>query len=305
MTTRPLSIFAPGSTRELGARVAQHVGVALAPLEERDFEDGEHKIRPLACVRDHDAYVIHSLYGEPAASANDKLIRLLFLIGALRDTGAERVTAVTPYLCYARKDARTQPRDPISSRYVAQLVEALGANRVMALEVHNPAAYANALRIQAEHLSTATVFAQALSARLGRDAPVAVVSPDPGGFKRAERLRAALSLRMSGEVSLALVEKRRAHGRAGGDPYLLALSGRRVRLQRQETRRSRLSRFQHARIAPVLLRRGTADQPAFGSGTISGHGCNMRNLGSAARRRCGRRHRVRMAFPERLPRSDR
>jgi len=213
MATRPLSVFALGATRELGSRVAQHLGVALAPLEERDFEDGEHKVRPLASVRDHDAYVIHSLYGEAAASANDKLVRLLFLIGALRDAGAERVTAVIPYLCYARKDARTQPRDPISSRYVAQLIEAVGTNRVLALEVHNPAAYANAFRIQAEHLSTATMFAQAIAARLGRDVPVAVVSPDPGGFKRAERLRAALSLAMSGEASLALVEKRRAHGR--------------------------------------------------------------------------------------------
>ena len=213
MTTRPLSIFALGSTHGLGTRVAQHLGVALSPVEERDFEDGEHKVRPLAGVREHDVYVIHSLYGEPGASANDKLVRLLFLIGALRDAGAGRVTAVTPYLCYARKDARTQPRDPVSSRYVAQLIETVGTDRVVALEVHNPAAFANAFRIRAEHLPTAGAFAQALAGRLGAETPIAVVAPDPGGFKRAEQLRAALSARMRAEASLALVEKRRAHGR--------------------------------------------------------------------------------------------
>src|SRR5690606_13176526 len=174
MSTRPLSIFALDGSHALATRIAQHLGIALAPVEERGFEDGEHKVRPLAGVRDHDTYVVHSLYGEPEASANDKLVRMLFLIAALHDAGAERVTAVTPYLCYARKDARTQPRDPVSSRYVAQLFEAVGASRVLAVEVHNPAAYANAFRIGAEHLSTAALFAEALAQRLDRDTPLAV-----------------------------------------------------------------------------------------------------------------------------------
>jgi ribose-phosphate pyrophosphokinase len=66
-------------------------------------------------------YVIQSLHGGPSMSANDKLCRLLFFIGALKDAGAVRVTAVVPYLCYARKDRRTKPNDPVTTRYVADV----------------------------------------------------------------------------------------------------------------------------------------------------------------------------------------
>ena len=121
-----LTLFAVGGTRDYGERVAQHLELILGAHEERAFEDGEHKIRPLAEVRRQDVFVIHSLYGDAEQSPND---RLLFFIGALKDAGAERVTAVVPYLCYARKDRRTQPRDPITTKYVACLFEACGADR--------------------------------------------------------------------------------------------------------------------------------------------------------------------------------
>src|SRR5271169_6398553 len=97
-----LTLFSLEGTREYGARVAQHLDLVLADLEERSFEDGEHKTRPLVEVRRKDVFVIHSLYGDAEQSPNDKLLRLLFFIGALKDAGAERVTAVVPYLCYAR-----------------------------------------------------------------------------------------------------------------------------------------------------------------------------------------------------------
>ena len=126
-----LSLFAVEGTRDFGERVAQHLDLILGTHEERPFEDGEHKIRPLAEVRRQDVFVIHSLYGDAEQSPNDKLCRLLFFIGALKDAGAERVTAVVPYLCYARKDRRTQPRDPVTTKYVARLFEACGADAVM------------------------------------------------------------------------------------------------------------------------------------------------------------------------------
>ena len=98
-----LSLFAVEGTRDYGSRVAQHLDLVLGEQEERAFEDGEHKIRPLVEVRRHDVFVIHSLYGDAEQSPNDKLCRLLFFIGALKDAGAERVTAVVPYLCYAAR----------------------------------------------------------------------------------------------------------------------------------------------------------------------------------------------------------
>jgi len=92
-----LKLFAIGATHGYGERVARCLGISLGQLEERSFVDGEHKVRPLENVRGDDVYVLHSLYGDAQQSVNDKLIRLLFLIGALKDAGAASVSAVVPY----------------------------------------------------------------------------------------------------------------------------------------------------------------------------------------------------------------
>lgn len=213
MPRAPLALFALNATRDFGARVAQALGGTLSAHEEREFEDGEHKTRPRESVRGCDVYVLQSLYADGAQSVNDKLVRLLFFLGCLRDAGAARVTAVLPYLAYARKDAKTQPRDPVTTRYVAQLFEAVGVDRVVALDVHNPAAFQNAFRTRAEHLTTTRLFAGHFAARLHGTARVAVVSPDAGGVKRAERLRQALARALGREdIGLGFLEKARAKG---------------------------------------------------------------------------------------------
>ena len=153
MHAQSLMVFALNASRTFGGSVARALGIQLAAHEERDFEDGEHKARPLETVRGRDVYVVQSLYGDAQQSVNDKLLRLLFFLACVRDAGAARVTAVLPYLCYARKDARTQSNDPLTTRYVAQLLESVGVECVLALEVHNPAAFQNAFRIRAEHIA--------------------------------------------------------------------------------------------------------------------------------------------------------
>lgn len=183
--------------------------------EEREFEDGEHKARSLVNVRGRNVFVIASLYGDAHQSVNDKLCRLLFFIGSLRDASAARVNAVIPYLCYARKDRRTQFQDPISSRYVAQMLEAVGTDRVIALEVHNSAAFQNAHRCLTEHVQADQLFVDHFAALLP-NRPMAVVSPDPGGVKRAERLREALEARTGQTVASGFVDKKRRHDRISG-----------------------------------------------------------------------------------------
>src|SRR6266508_11119 len=92
MNHREIAIFAPGPSREFGEKVGAHLGVPLSAHEERECEDGEHKIRPLINVRGKDVFVIRSLYGDNRQSVNDKLCRLLFFLGALRDASAERLS---------------------------------------------------------------------------------------------------------------------------------------------------------------------------------------------------------------------
>lgn len=221
-----LRLVAPAGSREFAEQVALILGVPLTALEERVFEDGEHKARVLSSVRGCDVYVVQSLQGDAHYSANDKLVRLLFLIGALKDAAARRVTAVMPYLCYARKDRKSKPRDPVSSRYVAQLLEAMGTDRVMTLDVHNLAAYQNAFRVGCEHLEAGSYFA-AYFARRGLRDPV-VVSPDVGGVKRAEALRQELQRRLSTPVAMAFMQKERSDGVVSGDVLVGDVSGRSV-----------------------------------------------------------------------------
>ena len=97
MTSHPIAVFALNSSRDFGEKVCAHLKTALSAHEEREFEDGEHKARPLVSVRGKDTFVIQSLHGDSEQSVNDKLCRLLFFLGALRDASAERVTAVIPY----------------------------------------------------------------------------------------------------------------------------------------------------------------------------------------------------------------
>jgi len=211
-----IMLFALDATGQLGARVARSMKTPLLPHEERDFEDGEHKARPLVNVRGRDVAVIHSLYGDRTQSVNDKLCRLLFFIGALKDAAAARVIAVIPYLCYARKDRKTKPRDPVTTRYLASLLEAVGSDCVVTVDVHNLVAFQNAFRCHNEHLEAQGLFASHLLNTLG-DAEIVVVSPDVGGIKRAERLRENLARRLEREVGTAFMEKHRSGGEVWGE----------------------------------------------------------------------------------------
>jgi ribose-phosphate pyrophosphokinase len=222
-----LKLFTLNASRDFAAKVATALSVELGAHEEREFEDGEHKVRPLENVRGCDVYVLHSLYGDAKQSVNDKLVRLLFFVGALRDASAARVTAVLPYLSYARKDRRSKPRDPLSSRYVASLLEAVGTDAVVTLDVHNLAAYENAFRIRADHLEARKLFVEHFASVVGV-APLAVVSPDVGGVKRADAFRESLERRLRRPLGRAFMEKRRSEGVVSGDMLVGEVTGREV-----------------------------------------------------------------------------
>ncbi|MDO9270143.1 MAG: ribose-phosphate pyrophosphokinase [Methylobacter sp.] len=225
MSLDAIRLFALSESRALGESIGIALGSPLSAHEERDFEDGEHKTRPLENVRGCDVFVIQSLYSEPGLSVNDKLCRLLFFIGALKDASAQSVTAVLPYLGYARKDRKTKSRDPVTTRYVAQLLEAVGIDRVVTLDVHNLAAFQNAFRCPADHLEAGNLFVRHFSERL-RDLEVVVVSPDVGGVKRAEQFREALSRHLNRPAASAFMEKQRSAGIVSGEALVGDVKGK-------------------------------------------------------------------------------
>lgn len=225
MTHGHLAVFALDASRDFGTAVARAMGVTLDAHEEREFEDGEHKSRPLASVRDRDVYVLHSLHADARQGVNDKLVRLLLFLGALKDASAGRVTAVVPYLAYARKDRKSKPRDPVSTRYVAQLFEAIGTDCVVTMDVHNLAAFQNAFRCRSENLEANPLFVGHFASRIGA-ADVVVVAPDAGGIKRAEDFRRRLAEALGRPVHMAFAEKHRSSGVVSGEAMVGDVSGR-------------------------------------------------------------------------------
>lgn len=222
-----MKLFGLGTSRPQAEAICQVLGMPLGQVEEREFEDGEHKARPLESVAGNDVYVVHSLHADPEQSANDKLCRLLFFLATVRDHGAARVTAVVPYLCYARKDRRTKPFDPITIRYVAQLFEAVRVDCVLVLDVHNPAAFENAFRCRVENVEARSLFAAHLAPSLtGQE--IVVISPDAGGFKRADAFRGSLARVLSRPVDLGLMEKHRSAGVVSGEALFAQVEGRTV-----------------------------------------------------------------------------
>jgi ribose-phosphate pyrophosphokinase len=216
MFNEPPLLFALNDNRVFGEQVGRWLGAALASHEERDFDGGEHKARPLASVRGKDVFVVQSLHGDATHSANDKLCRLLFFIGALRDAAAARVTAVVPYLAYARKDSRTNPHDPVTTRYVAALFEAVGTHALVTLDVHNKSAFQNAFRCNTEHLDAGHLFVKHFQPIL-HGSEVVVVSPDAGGVKRAHLFRNSLVATLNAPVGAAFCEKYRKGDALSGE----------------------------------------------------------------------------------------
>jgi ribose-phosphate pyrophosphokinase len=227
MESRLPLLVAPSESGTLGLAISGAAAIELVPLEERAFEAGEFRLRPLVSVRDRTVFVVQSLAESAEASTTYRFMRLLFLLLGLKDAGAARTVAVIPYLAFAREDQRTQVRDPVTMRYVAQLLEATGVDRVIVLDVHNPAALDNAFRIPVDHFSAIPMFVDHVARHLGA-ADLAVVSPDIGGAKRAQIFRELLEHRLGRSVEFAFIEKRRSDAAVVTGRVVGQVSGRDV-----------------------------------------------------------------------------
>lgn len=204
---------------QLGSQLAAALKVPLARHEERIFSDSEFKIRPLESVRGETVVICQSLHGDANLSAGEKLVHLLFFIGALKDALATRIVAVVPYLAYQRKDRRTKSRDPVSTRYVAQMFESVGVDVIVSCDVHNLAAYENAFRCPKINVEAAPLLVRHFLPLLRDTDKLVAVSPDIGGAKRARAFAAALAGEAGKPVDLAFVEKHRSEGIVSGDLF--------------------------------------------------------------------------------------
>lgn len=191
-----MRIFSGSATPELAASVAQHLGLELSKGEASSFPDGESRVQIDESVRGADCYVVQST----CAPVNHTLMELLVFADALRRASAWRINAVIPYFGYARQDKKSQAREPITAKLVANLLEQAGVDRVIAIDLHAgqiqgffdvPVDHLTALGILGKHLGK-----QDLSNSV-------VVSPDVGRATEARRLANYLGL------PIAILYKRR------------------------------------------------------------------------------------------------
>jgi len=213
-----MRLFVLDGSEELGNAIATAMGIVPDAHEKRDFEDGEHKARPLVSVRGEDVFVVHALNGDLERSPNDKLIHLLFFLATCRENGAACVTAIVPVLAYARKDRQTKLRDPVTTRYIAQLFEAVGVDRVVTLDVHNLSAFQNAFRCPTLHLNTNMLFAGNIAKRAVAQS-IVIFSPDGGGVKRAQLLKDCLEEITGRAIGFGFMEKRRSGSIVSGELF--------------------------------------------------------------------------------------
>src|SRR5689334_4104670 len=127
-----IKLFGGTSTPELSAQIAQYLGVPLSGRDIIKFPNENIFVRLHSSVRGQDVYVIQTT----SAPVSDNLMELLIMIQTLKLDSAARITAVVPYLAYARSDKKDQPRVPITARLVADMIEVAGADRYMTLDPH-------------------------------------------------------------------------------------------------------------------------------------------------------------------------
>jgi len=200
-----IKLFTGNSNRPLAVEIASHLGMSLGKISVSHFADGEVNVIVNENVRGKDVYIVQPT----SPPVNETLMELLLMISTMRRASARKITAIIPYYGYARQDRKLQARVPISAADVARLLEAMGVDRVVAVDLHcgqiqgffGP-------RVPVDNLDGGTV-AVSYFGDMDLVNPV-VVSPDAGGVYRAKQFREALSRKHQVDCSLAMIVKQRA-----------------------------------------------------------------------------------------------
>ena len=190
-------LFTGNANPALSQEIANHLGLTLGQAAVGRFSDGETTVEIQQNVRGREVFVVQST----CAPTNDNLMELLIMVDALKRASAQRITAVIPYFGYARQDRRPRStRVPISARVVADLLETVGVNRVLTMDLHADQIQ-GFFSIPVDNIYASPVLLADLQRQRYED--LVVVSPDVGGVVRARALAKQLG------CDLAIIDKRR------------------------------------------------------------------------------------------------
>lgn len=196
---KDIKIFSANSNPAVAKAMADALGLPVGQSEVVRFSDGEISVSIKESVRGSDVFVVQST----STPVNDNLMELLIMIDAFKRASAGRITAVIPYMGYARQDRKAKSRDPISAKLCADLITVAGADRVLTMDLHCPQIQ-GFFNIPVDHLLGVPILAPYFVDRFkDNHENIVVVSPDLGSVTRARNFAQKI------ECSLAIVDKRR------------------------------------------------------------------------------------------------
>jgi len=179
-----LMVAAGRSSRELGTKIANRLGVELTDPGLKTFADGEVYCRYEESIRGADIFIVQSTCGheEEGLTANDALMELLVMVDAAVGASAHRVIAVLPWYGYSRQDKKSAPREPITARLVAKMLETAGIDRLLTMDLH-AGQMQGFFSKPVDHMTAMPILTQFVKDQLGEDTDIVIISPDAGRVK--------------------------------------------------------------------------------------------------------------------------
>ena len=199
-----LAVVSGSSHPLLAEKIAGHLGVELTKVERATFADGSPYFRFEDSVRGADMFIVQTA----APSIGEHLMELLIMVNAAKLASAKRITAVIPWYFYARQDKKSRPREPITARLVADLLETAGVDRVITMDLH-AGQVQGFFRIPVDHMVAVPMFAQHIRDYLGTEVERVAVAPDTGRAKLAGKFA-----EMIGGGLVVLNKERPGHNQA-------------------------------------------------------------------------------------------
>ena len=191
-------VFGLTSSKQIVKEVCNYLNIAPGKIEVKHFADGETLVELGESVRGKRCYIIQST----CKPVNDTLMEVLICLDAMRRSSAAEITCIIPYFGYARQDRKASPRQPITAKLVASMLEGAGANRVVTFDLH-AAQIQGFFHCPVDDLTTVPMMGQYFRRKHFDPDDIVVVSPDHGGVKRARNLAEMLG------SQLAIIDKRR------------------------------------------------------------------------------------------------
>ena len=213
-----LMIAAGRSSLELGARIAERLGVALTDAGLKTFTDGEVYCRYKDSIRGADLFIVQSTAGSERErlTPNDALMELMVMAHAAKHASAHRIIAVTPWYGYSRQDKKSAPREPITARLIAELLEVAGIDRLVTMDLH-------AGQVQGffskpvDHMTAMPILTQYVQDQLGPAENLCIIAPDAGRVKLTRKFAQKVG------APYALLEKERPAQQVAEIGYVIGM----------------------------------------------------------------------------------